>query len=509
MGLETAISGAVGLAVVQAGGPVGVIDIGSNSIRLVIFEAARRSPIALFNEKVLCGIGRKISSTGALDQEGLVRAREALARFRLIAQSRGVAELIAVATAAVRDASNGQGFVEEASQLCGVPVRVLSGEEEAVLSAKGVISGIPDAEGLVGDLGGGSLELIEVSKGQTGRAATLPLGPLRLMDLGDEKLATIRERVDRELSGVPWLSKMAGKPLYAVGGAWRNLARIHMSQWAYPLHILQDYEISAEHAVRLAKLVAGLSRRSLQQMDGVARKRLDTLPYGALVMERLIGLAKVNRVITSAHGLREGLLYEKLSPEERKRDPLIEAARTLAESLARDPRHGEELAQWIEPLFRSETKSVKRLLKAAALLSDTQWRTHPDYRAEHAFIEIERAQFDGITHAERVFLAFCVFHRYGGAEDSQIDVSMFLQILGEDEATKAQVIGEALRLGYTLSASSLGILPRVQLARSEKKIMLTLPWDLTALAGESVRKRLEELARTLDLPSQIESAPAP
>jgi len=506
MGHEQSIRLRATRAISVLDGPVGIIDIGSNSIRLVIFEAARRNPIAIFNEKVLCGIGRRISSTGALDPEGVERAREAMARFRVIIAGRGVSNVIAVATAAVRDAKNGAAFVEEASKLCGVPVRVLSGEEEAVLSAEGVLSGIPKADGLVGDLGGGSLELIELIGGKLGRAATLPLGPLRLMDQGDGKIGALRELVDAQLAGVPWLSNLAGKPFYAVGGVWRNLARLHMGQWNYPLHILQSYEIDAEQALRLSKVVVGLGRKSLQAMMGISRKRLDTIPYGGLVLERLITLAKIDRVIVSAHGLREGLLYNLLSPEEKARDPLIEAARELCHSYSRNPSIGDEIVGWVRGLLPDETESQARMTAAAALLSDTQWRTHPDYRAEHAFLEIKRSQLAGLTHAERAFLALCVFYRYGGGEEAGTSVAPLHPIAGDEAAERAYITGCALRLGHTLCASASGVLSRCPVTRQDGAIVLTLPRDLMALAGESVRKRLAELADAVGTTWRIEAA---
>lgn len=506
MGHEQSISVRESAVVRAFDGPVGVIDIGSNSVRLVIFEAAQRNPISLFNEKVLCGIGRRISSTGALDPEGVQRAREALARFRVITQERGVSRLIAVATAAVRDAGNGETFVEEASQICGVQVRILSGEEEATISAEGVLSGIPRAEGLVGDLGGGSLELIELASGKLGRASTLPLGPLRLMDLGEGKVGLLRGHVDAALSSVPWLSKMAGKSFYAVGGVWRNLARIHMGQYGYPLHILQNYEIDAEEALGLARVVIGLGRKSLQAMTGVSRKRLDTVPYGGLVLERLITLARIKRVVISAHGLREGLLFNMLSAEERARDPLIEAARELAASHSRNPQIGEELVRWVAPLFPRAAADRRRLYAAAAILSDTHWRTHPDYRAEHAFLEIQRAQLGGITHAERAFLALCVFYRYGAAEEAGTTVAPLHPIAGDEASEQAFAMGCALRLGHTLCATASGILPRCPIIRSDRRVILTLPRTLAPLGGESVRKRLDELAESLGCANSIEIA---
>lgn len=507
MGREQTIPVAGATLAAHDGGPVGVIDIGSNSIRLVIYESAKRSPITIFNEKVLCAIGRRIGSTGALDQDGVERAREALTRFRVIATKRDVSRLIVVATAAVRDAHNGGAFVEEASALCGVPVRVLSGKEEAVLAAKGVLSGIPSADGLVGDLGGGSLELVELSKGQSGQASSVPLGPLRLMELGEAKLSLLRDRVDTELSTMPWLKNSAGKPFYAVGGVWRNLARIHMGQSNCPLHILQNYEIEADQALRLSKVVSGLSRKSLQSVPGISRRRLDTVPYGGLVLERLISFVGVKRVVISASGLREGLVFELLSSEERNRDPLIEASRALAVALSRNPSFGDELVPWIESTFAEEPESQKRLYRVAAHLSDTEWRTHPDYRAEHAMLDVKRAQFGGITHAERAFLALCVFYRYGGGDEDRSDAAPLHPIAGDEAAAKAYAVGCALRLAHTLSASASGILSHCPLKRNGRSLTLTLPRDLIGLAGESVRKRLAELADALNTEAIILEGP--
>lgn len=477
---------------------VGVIDIGSNSIRLVVYEAAQRNPVPVFNEKVLCAIGRGVRSKGKLDPGGVRRARRVLDRFRALSETMGLARLEAVATAAVRDAADGPEFVAEASARCGVKVRVLSGPEEAALAADGVVSGIPDAQGLVGDLGGGSLELTQLAPGRRGTSATLSLGPLHLMDLAGDSIAKARKLVDGALRNLDWLSSCKGQTLYAVGGIWRGLARLHMSQNNYALHVLQHYTIDARDAEKMSHLLAVQSRKSLESITEIPRRRLEALPYGALVLEKLIAGAKVARIVISSYGLREGILFNMLSEEERARDPLLEAAREMARVHSRFVEVGEELARWTAPLFPDETLEDRRLRLAACLLSDIGWRTHPDYRGEHAFYEILRAPVAGIDHPGRAFLARSVLHRYTGGDEDKLTVNLD-PIVGPERSERALKLGLALRLGHVLSASTPGVLERSALELAKKALILRATPALSPLVGEVVRKRLNALAETFGL----------
>ena len=479
-----------------AADPVGIIDIGSNSIRLVVFEAVQRNPVPLFNEKVLCAIGRNMATSHVLDPEGLRRARRTLKRFRAVADAYGIDMLHVVATAAARDATNGEAFVAEAETLTRSPVRLLSGEEEAAYAADGVLSGIPGAEGLVGDLGGGSLELTRLIAGERGAATTLKLGPLRLMDMAGGKVATARQIVDDALGAVPWLGSVKGQPLFAVGGVWRNIARLHMAQKKYPLHVLQHYTIEASDARDIARLIASQGKKSLQSFKGVARHRIDTIPYGALVLEHLILKAGLSRVVVSSYGLREGLLFSLLSQAQRAQDPLIEAAREIARTIGRSPRQVEELIAWSAPLFALETPAQARLRSVACLLSDIAWRFHPDYRAEQAFDEVLTAPFVGLDHAERSVLALTLHHRYMGAPE--LDRTKLVKpIVSDEDAQRAKEIGLALRLGHTLSASMPGILRQCPISVDDESVVLKMTSKDGALSGESVDKRLAALAETM------------
>jgi len=485
------------------GGCVAVVDIGSNSLRLVIYDGIRRAPRTLFNEKVMCGLGRSLESTGKLDPEGVALAYPNLQRFVALARSIGVRRLDVLATAAVRDASDGRAFVQEIEKRHRLKVKVLAGSEEGRLSAYGVLAGIPEANGVVGDLGGGSVELVPVAGGQVGAAATLPIGPLRLAEhAGDDR--DLREAIDEQLAEVSWLgAKRDGGAFYAVGGAWRALARIHMEQTRYPLHIIQHYTVPRGEAEDFLDVVARQSRKSLEKISTVSRKRLEFVPIAARVLQRLLRRAAPKQLVFSAFGLREGHVFSLLRGEAQREDPLIAACVDLAAANRRFGADGEELFQWTSPLFPGESAARRRLREAAALISDIAWHEHPDYRAAQALHSVLYAPFAGLDHHERAWLAATVHGRYGGAENG----SDVLHWLLDDEArAEARITGLALRLGYTLSGGVPGLLARSRIAVDGGALVLSLAPEANKRHGESVQRRFDALGRAMGKRAEVRRA---
>jgi exopolyphosphatase/guanosine-5'-triphosphate,3'-diphosphate pyrophosphatase len=482
-------------------GPVAVVDIGSNSVRLVVYESETRAASTLHNEKSICGIGRDMVTTGCLHAEGCAMALEALARFKMLADNLNVTIREAVATAAARDASNGADFVRRAEAAWGAPVRVLSGEEEARLAAEGVVAGIPHADGLVADLGGGSLDMVSVRDGRTGDAYTLPLGPLRLMDAARGDPDRARRLVDDGLERLN-LRGLKDRSLYAVGGIWRSFARVDMEEIGYPLHVLQEYEIPRRRALRLCEVLSHLSRKSVERMKVVSRRRAESLPYGAIVLERLLLACDLKSVVISAYGLREGLLFARLTPEERALDPLIEFAEGANARQARAPAHAQEMFEWMAPLFGDETPELKRIRRAVCLFSDIAWRRHPDDRAIGSFNQVLTAPFAGADHRARALIATAVHHRYTGDEDFPRDIAN-AELLNKDDEERALHIGLACRFAFALSASAAGTLPNYPLRVTPAKIVLDVPRRHEAIAGEPVQKRLGALAAAFNRKGEI------
>ncbi|HEY5598317.1 MAG TPA: Ppx/GppA family phosphatase, partial [Kiloniellales bacterium] len=338
-----------------AAGPVAVIDVGSNSIRLVVFSGLNRGATTVFNEKVLCGLGRGLAGNGRLYPQGVAMARQNLMRFTRLAKAMGARRIDLLATAAVREATDGSAFVAEIEELCGQAVQVLDGTEEARLSALGVLAGFPAARGVMGDLGGGSLELVELTDSGVGRSTTLRLGPFALMERFAGDPAAMRAEIDAQLAASGWSvdgkSMAATDTFYPVGGAWRSLARIHMQQSGYPLHVVHGYPMRRAQVDDLSQVISRLGRRSLAGIEGITRSRLETLPAAAEVLRRVLRALRCRSVVFSALGLREGHLFDLLSPEERLRDPLLDVAADIARRTVRFDMQGEDLLAWTDALF--------------------------------------------------------------------------------------------------------------------------------------------------------------
>ena len=488
-----------GIARSGRNGRVAVIDIGSNSIRLVIYERLSRAATPLLNEKVLCGLGRGLEESGHLNPEGVQSAFVHLDRFVALARTIGVSRLDALATAAVRDAEDGAAFAREVQRRCHARVRILSGEEEGRLSALGVISAIPAAHGVMGDLGGGSVELVSVRAGRPGRGGTLPIGPFRLQGLqGDER--RLSETIDSAVATLPWLGKRRDQTFYAVGGAWRALARIHMEQVHYPIHVIHGYTLAWRDADDFLALVARQSRRSLEQIGTVSRKRLEMVPISAEILRRVLAAMRPKRLVFSAWGLREGHLYDLLPERLRVQDPLIEGCADRAGALPRFQADGARVAEWLKPVF-GHADPYWRLRYAAALLGDIASREHPDYRAEQAYRAALFSSMTGLDHRERVFLAAALHARYGGPEAAIRDV--VLRLIGTEMAAAARVTGLALRLAFTLSGGVAKLLQDGALSVHKGELVLRLRPSGPLQGAEAVERRLASLARALDLTPRI------
>lgn len=470
-----------------------VIDIGSNSVRLVVYAGTGRAPTPLFNEKSMCGLGRGLSDSGRLNDDGMRAARDALRRFAAVVRMMGVHDLQVVATAACRDAENGPEFVASIEGETGFGIRILDGEEEAYYSSLGVLAGQPDADGIVGDIGGGSLELIDLSPSGPGTKVSLPLGPFRLPT---QSYAGTKAHIDEALKAVPWIDRARGRSLIAVGGAWRAIAKLHMAQVGYPLRIIHHYRLAAEEASEFTRLLGKQSKESLQRLGELPRRRLDVLGPTALVLRRLIKVVQPKELVFSAYGLREGLEFARLPMPEQAADPLVAFCREAAQREGRFKEHGRELEDFTAPLFAGEDEAQHRLRIAAALLSDVAWRTHPDHRGEQAFNRILHAPFGGIDHAGRVFIGLAVFARYAGTIEDPVTQPL-LHLLPPEVAQRALHVGLALRLAHTISAATPRILPRLHLVADGPSLILDIPKAQAGLVGETVVRRHDALARAL------------
>ncbi len=442
-----------------------------------------------------------VQSTGLLAADAVEQALSALKRYRALCTTMGVKKVLAIATAACRDAKNGHAFIKFAERIIRTDITILSGSQEAELTALGVISGVHEADGVVGDLGGGSLELVDIHGTRARRGLTRPLGGLALADISAKSLKKAEKFVKKTLGTLPVLKGCEDRTFYAVGGTWRALARLHMWQTGYPLHVMHGYAIAADDALEFARLVHRVDVETLSNIEVVNNARRPLLPYAALVLEYVLRIGKPRQVVFSALGVREGLLYSLLKQKDKEKDALIEAARGLNQLRSRSPRHGEELIGWTDRFMASsgldETSEERRLRHAACLLADIGWRAHPDYRGEQSLNIIAHGGFTAIDHPGRAYLALSVFYRHVGlVMDDELSPRL-RELASTRMIDRARVLGAAMRLAYVVSAAMPGVLPRTPLAVERQRLALHLPGEYAALAGERVVSRLRSLARLI------------
>ncbi len=470
--------------------PVAVIDIGSNSVRLVVYEGAARSPTPLFNEKVLCGLGRSVAATGRLEGEAVTRTLAALPRFSAIIRQLGAGKPWILATAAVRDAQNGKDFVEEIERVCGAKVLLVSGRREAELAAAGICSGFHTPDGIVGDLGGGSLELIDLAAGSMREATTLGLGGLQLLQRSSGNLVRGDKLIGEDFASVPWLARGTGRTFFAVGGTWRNMAKLHMRQTSYPMNEVHGYRLAPEVLTRFCdRLVQG---RKVPGLEFLPPQRREVLPAGALVMQRAIEILRPSEIVFSLYGIREGLLYTLLPAAERRRDALIAFCEDIATLRSRSPEHARELCAWTDRIFMApgpeESPEERRLRHAVCLISDIAWRAQPDYRGAQSLNIIAHGALSAIDHPGRIFLALSVFFRHTGGAKEDLSEKL-LALVSKQQLKRARLLGAALRAIHMLAVGMPGIIGRTPVSYEGNRMVLSIPADLASLDGERLRKR--------------------
>jgi len=480
---------------------VGVVDVGSNSIRLVVFDGAARSPAYFYNEKIMAGLGQGLAETGRLNPSGRERALAALKRFAELARGMDLPPLTCVATAAVREAADGDAFRHQVEAETGLKLWVIDGAEEARLSAQGVLLGWPEAQGLVCDMGGNSMELAELADGMVGRRVTSPLGPFRLQQVGGGK-SGLTKFIDGTMRDLAEEMGTHHERIYLVGGSWRAIARLDMERRHYPMTVLHEYRMDPQSLLDTIAWIGKSDMAVLRTKTGTSQARMDLVPLASLVLKKLVETFKPTEIDVSSYGIREGLLYEQMPDRLRRRDPLVEACRHAEQTMSRMPGFGKKLYNFLHPLFRDVPAARQRMIKAACLLHDTTWRAHPDYRAELCFDNATRANLGGLSHGERVFLGLALLHRYKNSRAGSRLEPLFA-LLPPAEIQEAEVLGKAMRFGAMLSAQSPEKAGTLDYDAIGKRLMIRLNRGSQALFGEVAQARFQSLADALGATAEV------
>lgn len=473
----------------------GVIDIGSNSVRMMVYHAPVRVPLPLFNEKYYCGLGKGLAATSKLNAEGKDEVLRALDRFMVMSKRLCVDQMTVLATAAIRDAKDGKAFVKKIEKRTGLNVQVISGTTEAELAARGVMASFHAPDGISADLGGGSIELAQIKDHSILHRSSLEVGVLRLEDLGISDPQVIAELIDKELRKVKWLEHNKAPTIYAVGGSFRAIAKMHMKLHNYPLPILHEYRLTKRHIDEIVGLFSAMSIQEIAELPGIPKERATTMLPAALMLQHVMHYSEVPKVAFSVSGIREGLLFERLSAKQQKQDPLFASAADLAMLAGRHGRYGDELFQWMQPLFMHESPQQERVRYALCTLSELAWTIDPNFRAEWAYNRVVQSAIKGVTHRERVMLAMALFHRYQ-VKWRQDRREMVL--LDERDRLWARCVGIAANLAFHVSGGQQGNLHHARLVVGGGAVSLSLDKEAKPLRTETVEKRLEGLGSSFN-----------
>lgn len=477
-----------------------IVDIGSNSIRLVVFGGPPRAPVVLFNEKLMAGLGRGVIATGELSAGSIKTALKGLARFALLLREMDVGWCRVVATAAVREAANGPQFLERIAAL-GLAAELLDGDAEALAAGYGVLCAIPGADGLVADLGGGSLELVRVRGGAVGERLSLPLGVLRIAALRAAGPDAVRKKLaaalkDSRLGGTEWLRECAGLSLYLVGGSWRALARVHQFRSGYPLAVLGNYAMPPQAIRPLEKALRDSRRTLARSVPGIGSGRAELLGDAATILSALTARVAPASLVTCAFGLREGLLFEALDQETRARDPLLDGVRHAVDPVQAFADYPATLLRWLDPLFGALGVAERRLIEAVAHLRGTGWESNPDFRAADGAELALHGQWIGVDGRDRALMAQALYIALGGRAPGP---PILVELASPADLARAGGWGHAMRLAQSLSGGAPAVLERTTLRQIGDTLELHLPGDFAPLANSSLARRSQRLANALSL----------
>ena len=475
---------------------IGIIDIGSNSIRLVVFDGPKRSPLYLYNEKVFFRLGMQSFGKKAFDTGTLKAVSRIINRYVAICRNMEINKIIMFGTSALREASNSNVLVEVIRKKTNIGVDVISGEKEAFYAAQGILLGFPNAKGIICDLGGNSVEFANISKGVVAECNSVLLGPLAINKL-ENKIENIDRYIRKQLLGAVNANTTKDKPFFLIGGSWRAIAKIHMQRTKYPLKIIQGYKVKSKKIKKTLEFIRDSSFITKYDEINISADRLELLPLSARLLEIIIDELQIKTLTFSSFGVREGFLYHNLSEAEKKKDPLIEAAKFFEKKETRFPNMSKHTFKWISPLYEHLPRKTKRVILAATKLHDIAWIAHPDYKMEMCLELVTRSNISGLSHKERVFLAMILLFRHKAKPEKVFNSKLF-KIVSKKKRKIALVIGKGLRLASTFFGEK-SLFDKIDFRLKAHEVELRFQSKIDFINGEVVERRIQELNKALKL----------
>lgn len=443
---------------------IAIIDIGSNSIRLVLVQVKKGSFFKIIKEiKKTVRLGENTNEKNTLLHTKMDMAVETLKVFKRICTSAGVDEIIAVATAAVRKAKNKKEFLNKVKNEIGINIRVLSGNEEAYYAFFGVINSLDLEEGLIMDIGGGSTELILVRNRKLIESVSLPFGSIDLAnrfhlydDVKDKQINAVRDFLVEKYSEIQWLSHVKNIPLIGVGGTIRNISKIHKKMNNYPLKIMHNYRMLSTSVYHIYDLVKSKNLSSRKKIKGLSKERADIFVGATAAVSELINFCYVDHVIISGSGIREGLIYDYiLKNSESIRDILSFSIENIMYKHQLNKNNNDihvhsltqKLYEQLKPLHYNNY-SMEKIIKTSAMLYNSGTNIHYYNHHAHAFYVMLNSGINGLSHKELLISSFIAIASKN--KEVKLNWVKYKSILCKNDIELIKKIGLLLRMAKNL-----------------------------------------------------------
>ena len=453
---------------------IGIIDLGSNSARLVIVNLFEDGFFMVVDElKESVRLGHDMERDGFLKPQRVAETIKTLRMFKRLCDVSGVNRIIGVATEAVRKAKNQRSFLDEIQTSCGIKLRVLSAEEEAVLVYRGVINTMDIPKGVILEIGGGCTKIVYYNRRNMLRYATIPYGAVTLTDMfaseglkPEEQVERIEEFFLEKLNEIDWLGEIdPDAQMIGVGGSFRNLFKINKMVHKYPLDVVHNFNMDVETFYPVYDMIKVLDLDKKKKIKGLSAERADILPAALAVIKTFITRLNFNSFTFSGSGLREGIMFNQALPSTIDKpilDVMNYSLTTLVKYYNCDEKHVEHVVNLSVQLFKQLRvlhkfpRQYLKVLKVAAMLHDCGMRIKYYNHQRHSCYMIMNSTLYGVTHREIVLAAFtaCCHKK----EDiNAYSWNQYRDILQEDDIEIVKRLGVMLRIAESLDRSHAGV----------------------------------------------------
>jgi len=459
-----------------------IIDMGSNSIRLVLVHIGRDG-----NYKIVHDLKESARLAKDFCPEQIIKPQQAgiavkiMKMFSHLCASQHPDEIIVVATDAVRRALNREEFLERIRTESGFEVRVLTGREEAFFDYLGVVNSMQVENALLMDIGGGSTELVRVRDRQAEGMVSLPFGAINLAELYGLKYEELKSVLFKHWDGISWLKSMEQPVLVGIGGSFRNIGRIDRRMKNYPLDLPHNYQMAGDDVKQIHSYISSKPEKQRKKLKGLSRERADIIIGATSMVHAFLEYGRIEEVRISGYGLREGIIYDHINGPDRVPEDVLE--RSIINNIQNyhlDYKHARTVYRLTWSLYKqlesicSGGEDLSRVIKTAAMLHDCGIVINYYQQNEHILYTMLNLEINGLSHRELV-LSACVAAYHD--KKTPVHVSRFAPLLQSSDLPIIREAGVLLRLARSLDRSMSGIIQDLQVNIRGKDVVIKTVGD--------------------------------